>query len=83
MWKICSQSISVSLHFPFSLSGKVFPGEMQREDKTAAQISRVGLPRRHEKASDLVAGLLWAANRNQKAILELSHDPWGYVAISR
>lgn len=56
---------------------------MQREDKTAAQIPWVELPGRHERASDLVAGLLWAANRNQKAILELSHDPRGYVAISR
>lgn len=71
---------SLSLPFlAFSLSGIDFPGEMQREDKMAAQIPWVGLPRLHKKALDLVAGLLWAVNRNQKAILELSHDPWGHV----
>lgn len=67
----------------FSLGGIVFPCEMQREDKTVAQIPRVGLPRLHKRALDLVAGLLWAVNRNQKAILELSHDPRGHVATSR
>lgn len=67
----------------FSLGGIVFPGEMQREDKTTAQIPWVGLPRRHKRALDLVAGLLWAVNLNQKAILELSHDPWGQVTTLR
>ncbi len=50
----------------FSLDGIVFPGEMQREDKTAVQIPWVGLPRRHKRALDLVAGLLWAVNRKSK-----------------
>lgn len=67
----------------FSLSGMVFPCEMQWEDKTVAQIPRVGLPRLHKRALDLVAGLLCTVNRNQKAILELSHDPRGHVATSR